>query len=313
VIAHTFPFDPTCGWSEADLLAAGPPETAPGDFADFWRATYEETLALDTEAACEPLWSPEPGMRLFALRYRGWRGLPMGSFLAVPEQPRGILVVGHGYGGGWQPVIGNGFITIAPSSPGFGLSLTPEIPWRVGSHVLHRIGSRDDYVLRAAVSAVWHAASVACARHPAFAGRLFYKGGSYGGGIGALALPWDARFRAGRLDVPTFGHHPLRLRYPSNGSGEAVRAYAASHPGVGEVLRYYDAATAATFIDKPVVVLPALFDPTVVPPGQFAVANAVPERWRTRLILPAGHYSVPENTPVYEAAERAWESLVAEG
>jgi len=59
---------------------------------------------------------------------------------------------------------------------------------------------------------------------------------------------------------------------PCTGSGEAVRDYAATHPEVLDVLRDYDAATAATYIECPVVVLPALRDPAVIPPGQFAIA-----------------------------------------
>ena len=52
--------------------------------------------------------------------------------------------------------------------------------------------------------------------------RLDYMGISFGGGIGALALPWDERFHRAHLNVPSFGHHPLRLTLPepdTTGSG----------------------------------------------------------------------------------------------
>ena len=72
---------------------------------------------------------------------------------------------------------------------------------------------------------------------------------SFGGGVGALALPWDDRFGAAHLNLPSFGHYPLRLTMPCIGSGEAVRRYHAEHPDVLDVLRYFDAATAATRIE----------------------------------------------------------------
>lgn len=110
---------------------------------------------------------------------------------------------------------------------------------------------------------------------PEAAGRLTYLGTSFGGGIGALALPWDDRFHAAGLTVPTFGNHPLRVTLPCTGSGESVRTRLAEDPSVLDVLAYFDAATAARHIKIPVHVGAALFDPSVPPPGQFAVYNGL--------------------------------------
>ncbi|MFF6905912.1 acetylxylan esterase [Streptomyces sp. NPDC012389] len=130
--------------------------------------------------------------------------------------------------------------------------------------------------------------------------RLGYLGESFGGGLGALALPWDDRFGAAQLTVPTFGNHPLRLTLPCTGSGEAVRAYHREHPEVADVLRYFDAATAATRLELPTLVAAALFDPAVPPPGQFAVYNALAGE-RELQVLSAGHF--PYRGMVAEAAE----------
>jgi cephalosporin-C deacetylase len=75
------------------------------------------------------------------------------------------------------------------------------------------------------------------------------------------------------------------------------------------VLAWYDAATAATYLDIPVVCTPALFDPSVVPPGQFAVHNAIREDLRRSFILQAGHWTATEDEPVKTAAEAAAEAL----
>ena len=164
------------------------------------------------------------------------------------------------------------------------------IPDRADGHVLHGIGSRDTYAIGDCVADLWCAASALQELVPELAGAgLGYLGESFGGGLGALALPWDERFAAAQLTVPTFGNHPLRLTLPCVGSGESVRGYHAGHPEVTEVLRYFDAATAATFLERPTLVGAALFDPSVPPPGQFAVYNALAGE-RELLVAAAGHF-----------------------
>jgi cephalosporin-C deacetylase len=115
---------------------------------------------------------------------------------------------------------------------------------------------------------------------------------SLGGGLGAIALAWDTRLGRGHLNVPTFGHQPLRLELPCVGSGEAVRVFARTHGRLPEALRYLDAALAARHIRQPVHVAAARFDPVVPPPGQFAVYNALPGD-RRLFVLEAGHFDYP--------------------
>jgi cephalosporin-C deacetylase len=155
--------------------------------------------------------------------------------------------------------------------------------------VIHGITSRETYLIRACVASLWAAASALLALHPRLEGRIGYSGASFGGGLGALAMPWEERFRRGVLVVPTFGHHPLRLRCPCVGSGESVRRWRAAHPDVERVLPFFDAAISARHIAVPTLVAPALFDPAVPPPGQWAVANAIPD---ARIHpLRAGHFT----------------------
>ncbi len=310
MIAHEFPFDPTCGYTREQLLAVGPPDTEPADFAAFWEGTFAEALALPPAAEMRPIWSPEAGTEVFEVCFESLGGARIGGYLSRPRESRGGLVLGHGYGTFQTPALRRGLTVLAPCIRGFGLSTAPEFPWQPGRHVLQGIGSRETYILRGAVADLWRAASVLTHLFPDTAANLAYSGGSFGGGLGALALPWDRRFRAAFLDVPTFGHHPLRLRFPCTGSGESVRAYHAEHPEIGAVLAYFDAATAARRIRVPVVCLPALFDPTVPPPGQFAVNNAIPAEFRRTFLLEAGHWTHPADGPVRKAAAAAFEALL---
>ncbi len=155
-------------------------------------------------------------------------------------------------------------------------------------HVLHDIQDRHRYILGGCVEDLWLAVSTLLELFPVVAGQVVYSGVSFGGGIGALAVPWDAR--VGR-QVPTFGHQALRLTLPCIGSGEAVRVFQSQHGfHVIDTLAYYDAASAARHLRIPALVAVALFDPIVSPPGQFAVFNAIAEPLKRLFVLQTGHF-----------------------
>lgn len=277
---HNHPFDPTYGYELEQLLAVPSPD-GPADFADFWRATFEESESAPLSLCRRQIDSPHPGFDLYEVEYESLGGVRIGGWITEPHEVKpgaGGWVVGHGYGGRSAP----GFDLPPPDAPaifpcarGFNRSAHPEIPGEAAGHVLHGIENRDTYSHRGSAADLWRAASALIELHPEAAENLRYFGGSFGGGIGALALPWDARFRKAFLDVPSFGNHPLRVTLPCIGSGHFVRRRHRARPGVLDVLAYFDSATAARRIRIPVFVAAALFDPAVPPPGQFAVYNAL--------------------------------------
>ena len=277
-----------------ELLRIAPP-AEPADFDDFWQATYRETAAQPLELTQTELESPSPEHRLFEVYYRTLGGVRVGAWLVYPRRQPVTLgaVIGHGYGPRTAPEFPRRpAACLFLNAPGFSLSATSTIPDQVPQHVLHGIGERTTYILRHCVAALWSSAQALAQLQPSIAGQIVYNGGSFGGGLGALALPWEPLYQRAFLEVPTFGHHPLRLEIPGNGSGEQVRLYAKTHPEVRQVLAYFDAATAARRIKIPVFVAPALVDTVVPAPGQFAVANALPEP-KELFVLTAGHAEYP--------------------
>jgi len=291
---HPYPFDPTYGYDREKLLTVPAPEE-PADFADFWRATYQEALAIPLRLERRKIASAKPGFEVYEIEFNTLGDFRTGGWLSVPTDApieHGI-VVGHGYGGRGEPHFENGAVAVAPCARGFNRSARRGIPDDAFRHVLHGIESRETYSHRGCASELWSAASALLELYPELADRLHYNGGSFGGGMGALALPWDNRFRKAFLEVPSFGNHPIRLQCPCVGSGEAVRSYHRRHPEVINVLRYFDSATAATHITKPVYASCALFDPAVPPPGQFAVYNALagPKKLYVRQ---CGHFEYPD-------------------
>lgn len=296
-LRHRFPFDPSYGYDLKGLLAVEPPPE-PRGFAAFWTGRYQKSLAIDPAPRLRPSRYSRTGLRISDLEYRSTDDFPIGGWLLEPAQGpvrRGLLF-GHGYGGLEQPDFDlpcSDAAYLVPCFRGLSRSRQPPIPDDPPGHVLHGIQRRDRYILGGCVEDLWIGVSALLRIHPALQGHIGYLGMSFGGGIGALALPWDPRIARAHLKVPTFGHHTLRLRLPTLGSGAAVQAFARRHLHLAETLAYFDAAVAARHIRQPMHVAAALFDPAVAPPGQFAIYNALPGT-KELFVLTAGHFDYPQ-------------------
>lgn len=280
-IPHSFPFDPTQGYDHAALQRVEPPGEEPSDFDAFWKDLRERT----EKASLEPVWIEEPcgqdGFRLLRLTYGIGQNFRSAAWLTLPEDAESIragLVASHGYDGRASVEPGlyrPGFAVVLPVAPGFHISADPRLPHNEANrHVVHGIETPQTYVLGLCAAAIWKSLDAAQAVVGRELKRWHYCGWSFGGGMGALALPWEPRVQSAEIGQPTFGHHPLRLQQPSTGSSHAVRERFLRDPEILRTLAYFDAATAIQRLTIPVAFACALFDPAVTPPGQFAVANA---------------------------------------
>ncbi len=290
--------DGTYGYGLDDLLAVRP-APAPDGFDGVWTSWHAEARRAPSDV--HVLSTSEVAGRTVhlvehdaadGLRLRAWLALPVGG-----TAPRVGVVHGHGYGGRAAPsferVPDDAAVLFAVARGLGSLNAGVGAPSVPDEHVLHGIGSLRTTVLGRCAVDLWHAASALLAVTGDLP--LYYVGESFGGGIGALALPWDGRFVGATLVVPSFGHHALRLGLPCEGSGEAVRRHAATHPEVRDVLAFVDASTAATRVTVPVRVECARRDRVVPPPGQLAVANGVADGGADLelVLLPAGHTEYP--------------------
>jgi cephalosporin-C deacetylase len=294
---HPFAFDPTCGMGLEQLLAVEPPEAPPG-FDDFWTRRYRRAITVDPQPELRQSKVSHPGWNVFDIVYMSTGSFQIGGWLLLPSdgKVRRGLVVGHGYGGRDAPDFDlpvEETAVLFPCFRGMSLSARPPISPDPALHVLHNIDKADDYVIGGCVDDLWIAISTLVCLYPWLAGHVGYSGISFGGGIGALAVPFDCRIDRGHLVVPTFGHRPLWLTLPTTGSAQSVQVYQKKHRNVIEVLRLFDAATAAARIKVPMLAAVALFDPAVAPPCQFAVANALP-KFNEIFILDAGQFDYPD-------------------
>ena len=295
-LAHDYEFDPTHGYRLADLLQFGAPE-APPDYAAFWQERYKMALAVDPLSTLRDTGKDHGRWRIHDFSYVSTGGTEIRGWALLPRagDVRRAFVIGHGYAGRSGPDFDWEFENTAlffPCARGLGRSGSQSISSETRWHVLHDIQSRSRYVLGGCVEDVWVGATAVLGLLPQAGGHLGFIGSSFGGGIGAMAVGWDGRFRRAHLSVPTFGNQPLRMTLPTTGSGASVQKFLEKHPTAADVLKYYDAAVAARHVEIPVLCACALFDPSVAPAGQFAIYNALAGP-KELFVLTAGHHDYP--------------------
>ncbi|MEZ7756668.1 acetylxylan esterase [Microbacterium paraoxydans] len=297
-------FDGSYGRTEADLRAVRPVPAPPG-FADRWRRWRREAAAVDAAPVVLST-SEEHGRRVSVVEHAGVDGVRLRAWVVEPLDgpPRAGVVHGHGYGGRDAVDLArvpDDVAAIYPVARGLGaLNGGIGAPEPTPEHVLAGIDDPERYVLGLCARDLWLAADVLVSVVGALP--LYYVGESFGGGIGALALPWDDRFVGATLIVPSFGQYDERLAVPCLGSGETVRQHVLRHPEAREVLRWFDSSTAIGFTEVPVRVEAALWDQYVPPQGQFGVAAGA--RDLDLAVLPAGHAEYPGSAEVTAAAIR---------
>ncbi len=295
--ASAYDFDPSYGYSLSQLLSIVPPRP-PAGYQEFWHSCYKAALAMQPQLQLYQVATTDD-WRVFEISYISTDQLTIRGWLLLPTRhdvKRGFIV-SHGYGGRTAPDLGLPFKDAAilfPCCRGLPMSTQTGIASDAYGHVLHGIEHKDSYILKGCIEDIWLAVSALLNFLPQLTGHLGYLGTSFGGGIGALALAFEPRIARAHLNVPSFGHHSLRMRLPTWGSAHSVQQYYLKHrKATLKVLKFYDAAIAAQFLIQPTHCACALFDPCVAPPGQFAIYNAIPGR-KQLYILQAGHHDYPE-------------------
>ena len=271
---------------------------APEDFHAFWYAAYVAAKNFNPHITVEDTHQIVKNWRVLNVSYTSTNNMTIGGWLLVPadKAPKRGFIVGHGYAGRNAPDFHLPFSDAAiffPCCRGLGKSPNHPISSEPQWHVLHDIHQRDNYILKGCVEDIWLAVSCMEILFPYLQGKLGFLGISFSGGIGALAMACEKRIAKAHFNVPTFGHHRLRLRQTTWGSGHAVQQFFKKAPRLTlNTLRYYDAANAAEAIKIPVHYALALKDPVVTPPGQFAIYNHTNSN-KQLFVFDEGHANYP--------------------
>jgi cephalosporin-C deacetylase len=265
-------YDPSHSYALEQLLCIeAPPE--PDNFSQFWQLRYKQAIELTPNPTLTSSNHSHIDFECYDVVFRSFEDFPIAGWFIYPKNGsvKRAIVVGHGYGGRDSPDFHLPITDAAFLFPCFrGLSRSRS--WPISEdpyyHVLHDIDKPHDYILGKCVADLWLAVSAIIQLIPEVVGHIAYLGTSFGGGIGALALPWERRIQRAHF--------------------RALQDYQKQHSHVLETLSYYDAAVAARHIDVPVHIAAALADPVVAPVGQYSIYNAIPNQ-KQLFVLQMGH------------------------
>lgn len=289
--------DPFGDYPLATLLGVTTPPS-PRYFNDFWQDVYRHAMLHTPSPILHDSGKVHKHHKLYELSFVSTNSITIKGWLLVPidENVTRAFVVSHGYAGRDGPDYHLLFPHAAlyfPCCRGISESACEPISQDPYWHVIHDINNKDNYIIRGCVEDIWLSISVLKKLYPSVKGRIGLLGISFGGGVGMLALAQDKRIKKAHFNIPTFGHHTLRLRIPTYGSGKSIQDFYQRDPyTLMRTLRYYDAAFAARNVTVPVHFALALRDTVVTPPGQFAIYNQVSSD-KKRYILEAGHEEYP--------------------
>ena len=171
-----------------------PLPTPPADLEEFWHTRYEHAAACALRPRIIRDEGVHAGIRRLAVEFTSTDDVTIGAWVALPSDgivDRGIVFL-HGYGGLTLDGVRHPTLpctaAIWPCLRGMGeLSTLPGLPTVSAEHVLAGIQSHDSYIHGGCVEDTWNAITALTTLFPDAATRIDLVGGSFGGGIGAMA------------------------------------------------------------------------------------------------------------------------------
>jgi cephalosporin-C deacetylase len=296
------------------------PLSRPADFFGFWSRTVEELARVPAATRLEAAGS-RGGVRLHRLSFASLGGVTIGGYLlrSEREEPRPLVVHGHGYGGRVTPrwswaragcdvvgvdVRGCGRSSAAVPSPS---------PW---GWVLTGCQSPERSVLRGAVCDYLRAAQVGRRLLGDAATRTVLEGTSLAGGLALMAEALAGVADLLAVAVPTFGWAEGRRLLASAGSAAEINRYLERRPehaaeDLMVVLRYFDPVNFAGQVVCPTLVGVGLVDQVVPAPTVLAIADRLAGPHEV-LRFPVSHSDAPEEGR-WRRFERRWLELARGG
>ncbi|MBN1171706.1 MAG: acetylxylan esterase [Micromonosporaceae bacterium] len=278
----------------AELRTYAPTLSIPGDFAEFWAKTLDDTRATPLGATFEPIETGLTVLETFDVTFAGFGGTPVRAWLSLPVNRSGPLpaVVEYvGYGGGrglpherplWamagyahliMDIRGQGSSWCVGETPDPDPSGEPAHPGSMTRGIL----APETYYYRRVFADAVRAIEAVRAHETVDSTRIVVTGGSQGGGIALAAAGLVADLAGAMPDVPFLCNFPRAITLiDTDPYGEIVRYLKTHRDQVEQVmstLSYFDVATLGRSATAPALFSVGLMDDICPPSTVFTAYN----------------------------------------
>ncbi|WP_434443179.1 acetylxylan esterase [Lentzea sp. E54] len=271
-----------------ELTAYRPELVAPPDFDAFWEDTLAEARACGGAVKADRVTGPLRTVEVDDVRFPGWNGDPVASWLLRPrgaDGPLPVVVTFIGYTGGrglptdhllWSAA---GYAQLVVDSRGQGHD-TPDsgggVQWAKG-FLTRGIDSPETYYYRRLITDCVRAVDAVAHLPGLDQDRVIVTGGSQGGGL-TLAVAGLAGVAAALPDVPFLCHYRRAAEICGEGPYQELADYLRWHsrhrvePAFA-TLAYFDGVHFAARATAPALFSVGLMDPVCPPSTVYAAYN----------------------------------------
>lgn len=284
----------------------------PADFDEFWSATHERILEVETKPVLARQKPPGEGLVYDQLRFNSLGNVGISGYLLSHDsrEPRPLIVHSHGYNSQYDVMLNwanTGCNVLGIDFRGFGRS--DRCALAAGSYVLTGVESPQTSILRGSVCDLVQAIRVGRELMGSRLSSVVLYGFSFGGAMAMMAGTLDRDVELIVSGQPTFGWHSERLRLSASGTGAELRRYLERNhrdkPMIMNTFNYYESMHFAKRIDAPIFIGIGLDDAVVPSRSVIAISNNVRTPAFELRILPVAHSDDPRES-LWAEFDREW-------
>jgi len=287
-----------------------PTSTRPDDFQAFWQRLVAEAgtdppphqLARDSKRSRE-------GVTVSTVEYQGLGGKPISGWYLCPDRAGpspGVLYL-SGYGARpMEPPISlasHGYVVLAIDVRGNRVGGPRARPFEDYSTL--GIQSPDTYVYREIVGHCLRALHLLASRPEVDPQRIAVVGASEGGGLGLILSALAPEVKAVAADAPLLCDFPLSVEaggWPYSAMARHLRSQPKQAAQIRSTLSYFDLASFAPDIQRPVLVSVGFLDRVSLPAAVYGVYNLIPGPKEIKPLPEVGHEGGGEELWAYKLA-----------
>ncbi|OGS17806.1 MAG: hypothetical protein A3J83_07990 [Elusimicrobia bacterium RIFOXYA2_FULL_40_6] len=271
-----------------ELRKYKPKPTRKSDFSKFWETSLKELKKEPLNAIRKALPSFTDKVKIYEVRYQGFRGAKVTGRFFVPNKKGKfpVILYLHGYNGPYDartfhmmwPLMDVALLEIhVRGQAGGSVDNTEYSMGAFSGHMTKGINDKEEYYYRGVHLDSVRALDYLCKCEEIDSKRIGVVGGSQGGGMTLITCGLDPRPKVAIAEVPFLSHFDRAMEICGGGPYTELTNYICRYPKyeqqIHKTLTYFDTLNFADRIKCPTLLSVGLMDATCPSSTVFGVYN----------------------------------------